>query len=858
MRESAASAQPGTRPIIGGRDVWYLTTREAALALGRGASTVRRAIAEGRLPATKGPNGYRIAPDDLARFAGRQGARVAPTSDRALGPGDLPWPRTELIGRAEMVGAGRALLLDQAVPLLTLVGTAGVGKTRLALAIGREVGLAFANGVVFVNLAPITDPDQVLAAIALTLRVRDTGERQLADQVATFLRPKQALLILDNCEQVLAAAPGVANLLAACPAVQILATSRAPLRLHDEHLLSVPPLALPDPTHSPADIAISDAMALFSQRARAIDPAFAVAEGNATIIADICIRLDGLPLALELAASRLRLLSPQALLTLLSRRLTLLTEGPRDRPARQRTLRDAIAWSYELLTPDARRLFRRLAVFAGGFDLAAASAVTGGPESTTLDELSALVDQSLVQRGESTDGSIRFTMLETIREFAWERLREAGEETATRQAHATYFVEYAEYIETVIYGPRMSQWLDRFAEAWPNFQAALAELGGTVGELRLAAMMSEFWLFRGHLPEGIAALTRALDHNPSAPPRFLTRAQSELAILSIAAGDAERALAHSAASLPPARAVGDPYRLAQTLFVRALAVGHGAGRWSESITHLEEARQLAHRLETPATALTFVLQELGFVWLRLGDQEQGVAILKEALALQLGRGMYMEAGEVTAELGRLDSVAGNPARAAARYGESLRLLLQGGSLSSFCTTLIYLAVIASDAGQFEAAAKLLGMAESIREHTGAALTRQIRESRERTTDLARAALGPAAITALMEAERRRPVPEAIAEAQLIAEALRDPLAMPTPPTTVAALPAPHSALTRREREVLALLCQRLTDPEIAAHLFLSPRTVESHVARIFAKLDVTNRRDAVARAAQYQLLETTN
>ncbi|MGH2602932.1 MAG: ATP-binding protein, partial [Dehalococcoidia bacterium] len=457
-------------------------------------------------------------------------------TDQSRVAGALPWPRTDLIGRERELAAMRSLLLDRAVPLLTLTGPGGVGKTRLALAIAHEVGASFSDGTVFVNLTPMSDPDLVLAAIALSLGVRDAGDRPLLEQVVAYLKPKQLLLVLDNCEHVLAAAPSLADLLAACPAVQIVATSRAPLRIQAEHLFPVPPLALPDPARSASsgDLATTAAVALFVERGRAIDTGFALTEANAAAIAGICLRLDGLPLALELAAARLRLLSPQALLALLSRRLTLLTDGARDLPARQRTLRDAIAWSYELLTSEARHLLRQLAVFAGAFDLAAAAAVVGADESAILAELTALVDQSLIQRVGSAEGGVRFGMLETIREFALERLRDADEEVAARRAHALYFLEFAERVEAVLYGPDMRQWLDRMGEAWPDLQAALAsyiEAGDTLGELRLAAMMSEFWSYRGHLPEGIAALIHALERNRNAPPGPLARGLSELAFL---------------------------------------------------------------------------------------------------------------------------------------------------------------------------------------------------------------------------------------------------------------------------------------------------------------------------------------
>ncbi|HEU0113159.1 MAG TPA: hypothetical protein VFQ80_00695, partial [Thermomicrobiales bacterium] len=370
------------------------------------------------------------------------------------------------------------MLLDEAVPLLTLTGPGGVGKTRLALAIAADVADAFADGVVWVDLAPLADPALVPAAVAAALQMAPGSTQPLPVQLAAVLRPRQILLLLDNCEHVLAeAAALVAILLTSCPAMQALATSRAPLHVQGEQVFPAPPLAVPDPGAKQRDVvAAAPAVALFVQRARGADPHFTLTDENAVVVAEICRRLDGLPLAIELAAARVNLLSPAALLALLNHRLQVLAAGPRDAPARHQTIRDAIAWSYALLAPAEQAFFRRLAVFAGGWTLEAVAAASDLSLSAALNRLNTLVDQSLVVRQQAPgDDDRRFTMLETIREFALAQLVEQGEASAARDRHAAFFLALAETAELHLHGVAGDQagWFARMDAEFGNLRAAI-------------------------------------------------------------------------------------------------------------------------------------------------------------------------------------------------------------------------------------------------------------------------------------------------------------------------------------------------------------------------------------------------
>jgi predicted ATPase len=448
--------------------------------------------------------------------AARRPSAIAAQGEGVEGLSGLPVQLTSLIGREAEIAEVAALLDESAVRLLTLTGPGGTGKTRLALAVAERVATKFADGVSFVSLAPLSDPAFVGSAIVHQLGVREAAGQVLIDRLQTYLAGKRLLLVLDNFEHLLPAAPLVADLLKMCPSLRVLATSRAPLRLSGEHIYPVPPLALPDPDRlpPPADLAQTEAIRLFVERAQAGRSDFALTEANAAAVGEIVHRLDGLPLALELAAARVRVLSPAALLARLDRRLPLLTDGARDAPQRQRTLRDTIAWSFDLLTPDEQRLFRRLAVFAGGCTWDAAESVCGAEDLDFLLALTTLVDESLLRQEEAAYGDGRYTMFETIREFALEQLAASHEEESVRARHAAYFVDLVRQGEAAILGPMERHWSQRLWWERGNLGAALrwTEQHGPVDAfLQLATGLAWFRDLWGDHTEGRYWIERAVE-----------------------------------------------------------------------------------------------------------------------------------------------------------------------------------------------------------------------------------------------------------------------------------------------------------------------------------------------------------
>ncbi len=433
-------------------------------------------------------------------------------------PPHLPIQPTPFIGREKEVDAVYHLLLREDVRLVTLTGPGGVGKTRMALHVAEQLRAHFADGVWFVSLAPISDPDLVIPTIAQTLGLWEAGERSLLEQLQVFLRERQVLLLLDNFEQVVRAAMHVANLLTICSHLKVLVTSREVLHVRAEREFPVPTLSLPDPKRLPDLVALSqyEAVALFIQRAQAARPEFQVTNANAPVVAEICVRLDGLPLAIELAATRIKLLPLQALLTRLGQRLQLLTSSARDVPAHQQTLRNTIQWSYDLLDAQEQQLFCRLSVFVSGCTLEAVEAISAALGNATLpvlDGVVSLIDKNLLQQTAQEGEEIRLLMLETIREYGWEALAERQEREAIQAAHAAYYLALAEEAERALGGPQQLLWLERLEREYDNLHAALhwlrlqgsrVEGGGEAAEqaLRLETALSWFWIMRGYQSDG--------------------------------------------------------------------------------------------------------------------------------------------------------------------------------------------------------------------------------------------------------------------------------------------------------------------------------------------------------------------
>ncbi len=764
-------------------------------------------------------------------------------------PGRLLGAASALIGReAELAHLQRALAAPE-TRLLTLTGPPGVGKTRLALAAARAAAPRFANGVVLVDLAPVRDPDLVMVEVARALGLREASGGSVAGRVAHALADKELLLVVDNCEQVVAAGPALATPLRTCPGLRLLVTSRERLHLGAEREIPVPPLALPAPTDTtdPARLASVPAVAMLVSRVRSVEPDFAVTAANAAAVTEICRRLDGLPLALELAAARAKLFTPAELATRLRQRMTVLTRNARDAPVRHRSLRTALEWSHDLLEPDERAVFRRLSVFVGPWTLEAARRVCGEPEIDILETVGSLVDKSLLRRPSHQGDVGEFVVLESLREYAAELLADHEDRERTRDRHAAYFAATARSLEAGIgQAAEAEWWTGTRASAEANLQEALdhsLDTGDTGAALPLAAALGWHAYFRGHLGDGRAQLDRALaaaGAGPQRPPADgLAGALVIAGVLAWTVGDLERAPELLRRGLEISEAAGDRRRTA----VASSFLGHIAravGRYDEAGALHERAAEL-YRLMPSRPGYAWTRYDLGLLARRRADLDVAARCLRDGLTLFREIDYGWAIGRCAWALAAVCLRRSEADQAGALLAEALDRHEEVGDGRGLAQCLESAAALAGARGAPDVAARLLGAAAEQRRRLAAPLPDDDRDDHDTVALAVRTALGPLQTDRSWDAGRSMAVPGAVALARSVVDA-------PAPGGRSPRTP-PSSPLTGREHQVADLVAAGRTNRQIGRALGIAEKTVEVHVHHVIAKLGAQSRAEVAAWVA---------